>query len=433
MTLETTGVQMHDLLRELFPICRSITGMGVRQTLEIIGREVDGLVQIEIPSGTEVFDWVVPNEWNLNKAYLIDPNGRKLCDTNDNNLHLVGYSVPIKTKLSLDKLKPHLHTLPDRPDTIPYVTSYYKERWGFCLTHKEYESLVDGEYEVHIDTTLEPGHLTYGEVFLQGDSEKEIFFSTYVCHPSMANNELSGPVLTTTVIKWLKSLPTLNYSYRFVFIPETIGSITYLSRNLEKLQQNVLTGFNVTCVGDEGKFSYLPSRAGNGLADRAIKHTLKHMHPDYNSYSFLDRGSDERQYCAPGVDLPIASLMRSKFGEYSEYHTSDDGLDFVTPAGLESSLQAYRRVITVIENNHTYEVTKLCEPQMGKRGLYPTLGTPIKPVDVKRMMHILAYCDGGHDALEIADIIQCPAWELFSLFEILYDKGLLQRKAVPSI
>ena len=231
------------------------------------------------------------------------------------NLHIVNYSIPTQKKVSLEELKQHLYTLPDRPNTIPYITSYYKERWGFCLTHNEYKDLIDGEYSVHIDTTLAPGHLTYGERVLPGKSDKEIFFSTYVCHPSMENNELSGPVLTTTLIKWLMTLPELNYSYRFVFIPETIGSITYLSSNFENLKRNVLTGFNVNCVGDEGGFSYLPSRAGNGLADKAIKHTLKQIHPGYSRYTFLDRGSDERQYCAPGIDLPVASLMKSKFGE----------------------------------------------------------------------------------------------------------------------
>lgn len=417
---------MHQLMTALFPICRSITGNGVRQTLSMLSAEFDAMNVFEVATGTAVFDWQVPKEWNLKQAYIITPEGRKICDTQESNLHIVNYSVPMQGQIDLDELKEHLYSLPDRPSTIPYITSYYKERWGFCLRHDMLESLQPGNYQVHIDATLTDGSLTYGEVLIAGNSTEEILISTYVCHPSMANNELSGPVMTTSLIQWLQAQENLRYSYRVVFVPETIGSITYISQNLEKLQQQVKTGFNVNCVGDEGTFSYLPSRAGNGLADRVIQHVLQHVQPDYNRYTFLDRGSDERQYCSPGVDLEVASLMKSKFGEYPEYHSSDDNLEFVTAAGLQSAYDAYLYCLELVENNASYQAKNLCEPQMGKRGLYPTLGSPIKPVDVKRMMHILAYCDGKHDVIDIADIMACPAWELIPLFAKLLDADLIE-------
>ena len=420
------GQFMHKLMTTLFPICRSITGEGVRQTLEILSENFDSLTTHEVPTGTAVFDWHVPKEWNLNEAYIITPDGQKICDTNITNLHIVNYSTPVQQTITLDELKDHLYTLPDRPQTIPYITSYYKERWGFCLTHDEFESLQPGNYEVHVDTTLEKGSLTYGEVLIPGESDQEVLISTYVCHPSMANNELSGPVMTTSLVQWLQAQKQLRYSYRVVFVPETIGSITYISQHLDLLKERVFTGFNVNCVGDEGKFSYLPSRAGDGLTDKVIQHVLKHLQADYDRYTFLDRGSDERQYCSPGVDLKVASLMKSKFGEYPEYHSSDDDLEFVTPKGLQASYEAYIYCLQLVENNARYQAVNMCEPQMGKRGLYPTLGSPIKPVDVKRMMHILAYCDGEHDVIDIAEIIDCPAWELVSLFAKLLDADLIK-------
>ena len=417
---------MHKLMTTLFPICRSITGNGVRKTLAILGEQFNELSIHEVPTGTQVFDWHVPKEWNLNEAYIITPEGEKICDTNVSNLHVVNYSVPMQKTVSLAELDEHLYSLPERPQTIPYITSYYKERWGFCLTHAQRESFQPGDYQIHIDTSLQDGSLTYGEVLIPGESEQEVLISTYICHPSMANNELSGPVMTTSLVQWLQEQKQLRYSYRVVFVPETIGSITYISQHLDLLKERVFTGFNVNCVGDEGKFSYLPSRAGDGLTDKVIQHVLKHLQPDYDRYTFLDRGSDERQYCSPGVDLKVASLMKSKFGEYPEYHSSDDDLEFVTPKGLQASYEAYIYCLQLVENNARYQAVNMCEPQMGKRGLYPTLGSPIKPVDVKRMMHILAYCDGEHDVIDIAEIIDCPAWELVSLFAKLLDADLIK-------
>ncbi|MFT5295369.1 MAG: aminopeptidase-like protein [Psychroserpens sp.] len=427
--LELSGLyskKMHSLATELFPICRSITGNGVRKTLEKLKEELPELDVFEVESGTQVFDWTIPNEWNLNEAYIIDPNGNKICSTDVNNLHLLNYSVPIDIEIELDELKSHLYTLPEQPDAIPYVTSYYKERWGFCLTHNQFKDLVLGKYRVYINTTLQPGHLTYAELKIPGDDEKEVFFSTYICHPSMANNELSGPVLTTFLAKWIQSLPKRRYSYRFVFIPETIGSITYLSQNLDDVQKKHLTGFNVSCVGDERAFSYLPSRDGNGLADVTIKHVLKNTDPNYITYSYLERGSDERQYCAPGVDLKIASLMRSKYGTYPEYHTSKDDLNFVTAKGLGDCLLAYMRCISIIENNYNFIATQKCEPQMGKRGLYPTIGNSIS-LNVRQMMNILAYCDGNHSLIDIANVIGVPAWEIISTLTLLETENLIKK------
>jgi len=419
--------QMHALASKLFPINRSITGNGVRQTLQILKENLPNLKIFEVSSGTQVYDWTIPSEWNLNEAYLMTPDGNKICDTKVHNLHLLNYSTPINAEIDFEELKEHIYTLEDLPDSIPYVTSYYKERWGFCMTHNQFKELKAGKYKVYIDTTLEPGSLTYGELKIPGEEEKEIFFSTYVCHPSMANNELSGPVLATYLAKWIINQPNRRYSYRFVFVPETIGSITYISKNHKDLQEKVYTGFNISCVGDERAYSYLPSRDGDGPSDSIIQHVLKHTDPNYKAYSFLDRGSDERQYCSPGVDLKVASLMRSKYGEYPEYHTSKDDLNLVTPKGLGDSLLAYMRCISLIENNAYYTANQFCEPQMGKRGLYPTVGNNIFSQDTSRMMDIMAYCDGQKNIIDIANTIGAPAWELLPLFSKLQKHNLIRK------
>lgn len=415
---------MHELAAELFPICRSITGEGVRQTLRILQRSIP-LVIHEVPSGTKVMDWIVPGEWNIRDAYVMDEGGSRIIDFRRNNLHVVGYSVPVNTTMSLAQLQGHLHSLEDQPDAIPYVTSYYEERWGFCLSHRDRLRLAEDSYRVVVDSDLKDGSLTYGELVIPGESEQEVFLSTYVCHPSMANNELSGPVVSAFLAKWIASQPR-RYTYRVVFVPETIGSIAYLSRNLDQMKRRIVAGFNVTCVGDDRAFSYLPSRNGATLADRVALNVLSDTHPDFVRYSYLDRGSDERQYCSPGVDLPVASVMRSKYREYPEYHTSLDDLDLVTPAGLQGGFTALRDCLELLERNRVYRTACLGEPQLGRRSLYPSLGTADSHREVSAMMDLLAYADGTRDLIEISNVIRIPARRLYPLVDTLLAVGLIR-------
>jgi len=421
------GKEMHDFCKELWPINRSITGNGVRETLEKIKLLIPGLIIKSIPTGAKVFDWEVPKEWRMTNAYIKDPDGNFFCDFTDNNLHIVGYSIPVHKKMQLQELQDHLHSLPDQPNAIPYVTSYYKERWGFCMTHEDRLNLQDGEYEVVVDSELFKGELNYAELIIKGESKEEVFLSTYICHPSMANNELSGPAVVTFLVKWLLSLDNLRYTYRIIFIPETIGSIAYLSQNYKQMKKNTIAGFNVTCVGDDRVYSYLPSRFGNVLSDHVAKHVLKWTDSNFISYTWQDRGSDERQYCSPGIDLPIATMMRSKYGEYPEYHTSLDDLNSVVTAdGLEGGFNMLKRALEVIEHNDYYKVTVSCEPQMGKRGLYPTLSTKKSNQKIRLMMNFISWCDGGHSVLQIADILNVPVWELYEIADTLVKHKVLK-------
>jgi aminopeptidase-like protein len=421
------GAEAYALAAELFPICRSLTGPGVRQTLGILQRELPELTLHEVPSGTRCFDWTVPPEWSIREAYIATEDGRRIVDFANHNLHVVGYSTPIDAVLSLEELRPHLYSLPDQPDAIPYVTSYYRERWGFCLSQNQLDSLKPGQYRVKIDSTLAAGSLTYGELLIPGERQEEIFLSTYICHPSMGNNELSGPVVTTQLARWLGTLSPRRFSYRIVFIPETIGSLVYLSRNLPEMKRRIVAGFNVTCVGDERAYSYLPSRQGDSLADRAALHALRHQAgaDGFVRYSFLDRGSDERQYCSPGADLPVASVMRTKYGVYPEYHTSLDDLSVISPAGLFGGIVAIAKAILAVEMNGRYRATVLGEPQLGRRGLYPTLSTRGASQTVRRLMDVLAYSDGEHDLLAIADLLGIPVWELSEVAQQLLAHELL--------
>jgi len=418
--------QMYKLVKRLFPICRSITGNGVRKTLNIIQEKIP-ITQKEIASGTKVFDWTVPDEWNIKDAYVKDEKGNRIIDFKKSNLHIVGYSIPFRGKLSLKELKEHLYTLPEQPEVIPYITSYYKRRWGFCLTHNLYKKLKKGIYEVNIDSTLQPGSLTYGELIIKGKTDEEILISTYICHPSLANNELSGPVISTYLAKYLlnrKEKP--RYTYRIIFIPETIGSISYLSLHKDHLKKNVIGGYVVTCIGDPGPFSYLQTRQENTLIDRVTIHALKNSEKEYKIYNFLERGSDERQYNSPGVDLPIGSLMRTKYGRYPEYHTSADNLDFITSKALFESLEMYKLCINILEKNFKYVTTIPCEPQLGKRGLYPTLSTKTSGKSVRDMMNLLAYCDGKNELLYIAEKINRPIRSLFPIVEQLMNNKLIK-------
>ena len=420
------GPFMHRLMTQLFPICRSITGDGVRETLSIIQTHIPVTI-FEVPSRTKAFDWTVPKEWNIRDAFVLDPQGRKIIDFKENNLHVVGYSAPIARSVTLSELQDHLHSLEDQPDAIPWVTSVYEERWGFCLAHSQRVMLEEGTYQVFIDSELKEGSLTYGELIIPGTSSKEVFISTYICHPSMANNELSGPVLATMLAKWLASEPR-RFTYRIIFIPETIGSIVYLSRNLEVMKRNMLAGFNLTCVGDERAYSYLPSRNGSTLADKVALNVLRSRHPDFKEYSFLDRGSDERQYCSPGADLPVVSLMRTKYREFPEYHTSLDNLELVTPAGLEGSFVLHKDCIDLLERNRVYKVTCLGEPQLGKRGLYPTIATKNSHRLVTDMLNFIAYADGTNDLIDISNTIRVPARNLYPIIDKLIAAELLQEQ-----
>lgn len=418
------GDELHKFANKLWKINRSITGEGVRETLAQIKQLLPNLTIESVPSGKKVFDWVVPPEWHVSKAYIIAPDGKKICDFSINNLHLVGYSIPFHQKMRLEELQKYLYSLPEQPNAIPYITSYYNERWGFCLTQEQRDALDDGVYEVVVDSKIFEGELNYGELVLPGNSDQEILLSTYICHPSMANNELSGVTVATYLAKWLSELKVRRYTFRFVFIPETIGSITYLSKNYIYLKKKVIAGFNISCVGDDRSYSFLPSRNGNTISDRIAKHVLKWIAPNYISYTWLDRGSDERQYCAPGIDLPIASILRTKYGQYPEYHTSLDNLDaVVTPKGLEGGYWALRKSLELIEKNRIYKNNFLCEPQLGSRGLYPTLSTKKIDKEVRTMMNLLSLCDGEHSLLDIAEKINLPAWDLYELVDklILHD------------
>lgn len=397
------GVAMHQLVAELYPICRSITGEGVRQTLHILQRYIPLEIR-EVPTGTPVFDWTVPKEWNIRDAYIRNARGERVVDFQKCNLHVVSYSVPVRKRMSLAELRKHLFSLPDKPDWIPYRTSYYNETWGFCLSHRQLEALTDAEYEVGIDATLADGHLTYGEYLIPGSSKDEVLVSCHVCHPSLCNDNLSGIVVATRLAAYLAALPTRRYSYRFLFIPGTIGSITWLARNEDHVGR-IKHGLVVTCVGDSGPFTYKKSRRGNAEIDRVVLHVLKASGKQHVVQDFFPYGYDERQYCSPGFDLPVGCLMRSPHGSFPEYHTSADDLNFVLPQYLEESLQRYQEVVHVLEHNRTYRsLNPKCEPQLGKRGLYAAIGGD-KDAAQKQMamLWVLNLADGNHSLLDIAE------------------------------
>lgn len=422
------GQDMHNLCIELFPVCRSITGDGVRKTLQMLVEVYGNEINIhEVPTGTKVFDWTVPKEWNIKEAYIENSKGQRVIDFKNNNLHVVGYSLPVDKFVDLQELKSVVYTQPDQPDAIPYVTSYYKECYGFCMSQNQLDKLPEDTYHIVIDSELKEGSLTYGEIIIPGDTEEEVFLSTYICHPSMANNELSGPVVATFLAKWLNSLVKRRYTYRIIFIPETIGAITYLSKNLQYLKEHVIAGFNLSCVGDNRTFSYVESRYGKTLADKAAKNVLSFYYPDYKTYSFLKRGSDERQYNAPGVDLPVCAICRSKYGEYPEYHTSKDDLELISSEGLLGAYEVYQQCIFALENNYSYKINVLCEPQLGKRGLYPTTSQKGTYDAVKAMIDFIAYADGSNDLIDISNIIGVPVQDLLIVVEKLKQVGLLMR------
>ena len=416
---------MYDLAVRLFPICRSITGDGFRQSLGIIREQVPEMQVFEVPSGSEVFDWTVPKEWNIRGGWIRRKNGETVIDFSNSNLHVLGYSLPIHLLVNRDELLEHIYTQPEQPDWIPYVTSYYKERWGFCMTEHQKEQLTDEEYEVFIDSTLADGSLTYGELIVPGETDEEIFFSTYLCHPSMANNELSGPCLMTALIKYVQSLPKRRYTYRFIIVPETIGSITYLSRNLKSMQQHVKAGFVLSCVGDDRTYSMVSTKYEDTLADRVLENVLHFHYPDYIRYSFMKRASDERQYGSAGVGLPVCAFCRSKYHEYPEYHTSADNLSVISPEGLQGSYDVMVKVINALEYNRHYQMTCPCEPQLGKRGLYPTISQKGTYAAFRAMQHFTAYADGRNDLIAISEIIGTPVDQLIPIVGKLMEHHLV--------
>ena len=400
---ENVGKQMHKFMTELFPICRSITGNGVRETLKKIQTHLP-LKITEVPSGTKAFDWIIPKEWNIKSAYVIDPKGNKIIDFKNSNLHVVSYSIPIHKKISLSELKPHIHTLPDMPKSIPYLTSYYNEDWGFCMKHEDFIELEEGEYEIMIDSSLENGSLTYAEFFKKGELDDEFLISCYICHPSMCNDNLSGVVLATFLATYLKDVNT-RYSYRILFIPETIGAITWLSKNEQELYK-IKHGLVATCLGDSGSITYKKTREGDNEIDKIAKYVLENSKQDYSIIDFFPNGSDERQFCSPGFNLPCGSLVRSipGSGKFPEYHTSEDNLDFVKAENLADTFSKYYEIIYISENNVKYfNLNPKCEPQLGKRGLYRNLGSQ-KHSEEKDLaiFWILNQSDGKNSLLDIA-------------------------------
>ena len=419
------GEEMHRFIEELFPICRSITGDGVRETLQKVKRHVPLEIH-EIPTGTQVFDWNIPKEWNIKDAYIKNSKGYRVVDFRQSNLHVISYSVPVKAKMSFEELKGHIHTLPDHPDWIPYRTSYYKEQWGFCLSQNQLSSMTDEEYEVCIDSTLKSGHLTYGEFVIKGLTTDEILLSCHVCHPSLCNDNLSGVALLTFLAKHLRPL-SLRYTYRILFIPGTIGSIAWLCLN-EKMTSRIKNGLVAACVGDAGIPTYKKSRRGNAEIDRAVAHVLKTSGKKFQIIDFFPYGYDERQYCSPGFNLPVGCLMRTPHGKYPEYHTSADNMGFINKESLEESLLNYLRVIHVLEHNRTY-VNRFpkCEPQLGKRGLYAAVGGTVDNATRQlAILWILNGSDGNHTLLDITERSGMKFEDLQKAADLLASHGLLE-------
>ncbi|EHD2720332.1 DUF4910 domain-containing protein [Campylobacter coli] len=426
-SFKQTGKEMYELAKELFPIPRSITGQGFRDSLAILNKTLgENILKFHsIKSGTKVFDWMVPDEWNAKEAYIITPEGKKICDFKKHNLHLLNYSEAIDKEMELEELEKHLYSIEKMPDAIPYVTSYYKRCWGFCITHNERKNLKKGRYKVLIDAKHdENGGLNYADFIIPStqNSKDEILLSSYLCHPSMANNELSGPIVAIFLAKWLLNLKERKYNYRFVIIPETIGSIVYLNKHLDHLKKHVKAGFVLSCLGDDNAHSLIHTPKENSLSDKVALHTLKDKE-NFKEFSFLERGSDERQYNAPLVNLNVVGICRTKHLNYKEYHTSKDDLDFISAKGLMGGLQSMQEIILNLEINSVYENTVTCEPNLGKRGLYHTLSTAN---DIPLACNFLAYCDGQNDIIDIANILNMQAYKFKELLEKIKFYGLVK-------
>jgi len=426
----TLGEQMHALATELFVLPRCLAGPGVRDTLDILERVTGPMRRHAFATGERVHDWTIPREWVIRDAWIRDPDGNVIVSFADSNLHVVSHSVGVHERLSLDALQEHLFSLPELPDAIPYRTSYYRDWWGFCMTERRRATLTDGEYEVMIDAELVPGELLIGEIVVPGSGPSEVLLSTYVCHPSMANNELSGPVVASQLVRWLQASPVpLRHSYRIVFLPETIGSIAYLARFGERLRERLAAGYVVTCVGNEHAFMYKRSRRGDTLADRTARVVLAHCGLDSKEIDFYPAGSDERQYCSPGYDLPVGLLTRATPATFPQYHSSLDDLELVTAQALGESLEVYRQIIEALEANERFEVSVAhCEPYLSGRGLYPTTGAA-RTVGQERadMMFLLNFLDGRPDLLAAAERSGRPIGALRAVADKLVEHDLLRR------
>ena len=424
--IDALGAEIHELMAELYPIPRSITGDGVRETLSRIGKRIPLEVR-EVPSGTPVLDWTVPPEWNLRDAYIMDPAGNRIVDAADSNLHVVGYSVPVQERLSLSELREHVFTLPEHPDRIPYRTSYYDRSWGFCLSQRQVDGLPEGEYEVRVDATLEDGSLTFGEYYLEGECDEEILLSAHVCHPSLANDNLSGVAVATLLAQHLADIPR-RFSYRFLFIPGTIGSITWLALN-DEATRRIRGGLVLAGLGDPGRSTYKRSRHGATEIDRAAAHVLRHA-GDHAIEAFEPYGYDERQYCSPGFDLPVGCLMRTPHGRYPEYHTSADDMSFVKPPFLADSFAKCLAILSVMEGNRTYRnLNPKGEPQLGRRGLYGAIGGSGGGDSARMaMLWVLNLSDGDHSLLDIADRASLPFDLVREAADALEAGGLLAER-----
>jgi aminopeptidase-like protein len=421
--LTEAGRELHRFAAELYPICRSITGNGIRQTLERI-QSLIPLRTTEVPTGDPVFDWTIPKEWNIRDAYIKGPEGKRIVDFMQCNLHVMSYSTPLRSTMSLSELKPHLYTLPAHPEWIPYRTSYYQENWGFCLSHNQMLSLKDGDYEICIDSALEAGHLTYAECYLPGRSTEEILISCHACHPSLANDNLSGLTVAVFLAQFLSGR-NLRYSYRFLFIPGTIGAITWLSRNRETVER-VRHGLVLTCLGDAGGFHYKKSRRENAEIDRAAAHVLRHYSESPEILEFSPYGYDERQYCSPGFNLPVGCLMRSVWGSFPEYHTSADNLDFIQPVQMAGSLRICAAILDVLEENARYRNhSPYGEPQLGRRNLYRSAGGDAVSADISARLWVLNLSDGEHSLLDIAERSGLPFTAISDAAALLCQSGLL--------
>jgi len=419
------GLELYGLVEALYPICRSITGQGVRETLQQISDRLP-LVVHEVPSGTPVFDWTVPREWNIQDAWIKDRRGKRVVDFRQSNLHVMSYSVPVKQTVTRSELLARLHTLPDHPKWIPYKTSYYAENWGFCVSAEQAATLTDAEYDVCIDSRLEDGHLTYGECYLPGETSDEVLLSCHVCHPSLCNDNLSGISIAVALGRWLSTLSARRLSFRLLFIPGTIGAITWLARNTDRLPL-IRHGLVLTGLGGPGALVYKRSRRGNTEIDRAAAHVLNHVDPQGDIRDFIPYGYDERQYCSPGINLAVGRLSRTPYGEYPEYHTSADNLDFVRPAQLEASYRACQAIVNVLESNRTYvNRNPMCEPQLGKRGLYRAMGgAGTKQTQEMSLLWVLNLGDGAHSLLDMAERSGLPFESIEQAAALLVASGLL--------